>query len=340
METTSYSKKVIDTTTVFVAFGFFTFVVSSSFLLFQTLSYLEEQKVGQSPSTENRVLGEKTFQCMDETSLFSKLKQSAPKVIVSAGGQVQEVETENFLPCIDVSEEIGDQCPQLQAGINTACVYTYVSTHMRFLEQKEVIVGSGGKSVNVLKHDWTVNKPMLAQLIIDEYSKRLSEIILHPDAIIRSKNIVLQAPLLTSEPSTDGTAAKKYIEVDGSRQLMFLWTNGNYQTLQVSGAIPGYNPVGVFTVLNKAKLAWSSTASKWMPYWMAFTFDKKQDAMLGIHSLVYWFPGYQPKGDKVIREPESNVGIPRSTGCIRLKESDALMVYNWASVGDLVVIHE
>jgi hypothetical protein len=108
----------------------------------------------------------------------------------------------------------------------------------------------------------------------------------------------------------------------------------------MSGAFPEYNPVGVFSILNKSPLAWSSTASKWMPYWQAFTYDKKQQAMLGIHALVYWYPGFEKTGAKRIYEPESNIGKPRSTGCLRFTIQDAKRIFEWSRVGDLVIVHD
>jgi lipoprotein-anchoring transpeptidase ErfK/SrfK len=140
-------------------------------------------------------------------------------------------------------------------------------------------------------------------------------------------------------PSSDGLFARRYVEVDGSRQLIFIWDNGKYRTFRMSGAFLEYNPVGVHRIINKSRLAWSSTANKWMPYWMAFTFDKNQRAWLGFHSLVYWYPGYKQTGEKKIYEPITNIGKPRSTGCLRMSEKDSKALYDWARVDDWVVVH-
>ena len=76
-----------------------------------------------------------------------------------------------------------------------------------------------------------------------------------------------------------------------------------------------------------------------MPYWQAFSYDKKQRAMLGIHALVYWYDGYKKTGTDKIFEPDSNIGKPRSTGCLRLTLKDARRVFEWSKVGDMVVVH-
>ncbi|WKZ29794.1 MAG: L,D-transpeptidase [Candidatus Dojkabacteria bacterium] len=284
------------------------------------------------------VQGEKTVaSCSPETHSKERFLASAPTIRVIAGGNIAEISFETLSLCISFEQQ-SLQCPNdTQFSIDNLCVQRRLEQQEALFPQYIEITGLKQK-VSVKKQDWAINFEVLAEQVGEQFSNAYQ--LVHSGKDLDRKTLTIQAPLRISEPSTDGTFAQKYIEVDGSRQLMFLWENGKYRTFSVSGALQGYNPVGIHKVLNKSKLAWSSTANKWMPYWMAFMYDPSQKTMLGIHSLVYWFPGYQPTGEYVIREPESNVGTPRSTGCIRLKEDEAKLVYDWANVGDWVIVHE
>jgi lipoprotein-anchoring transpeptidase ErfK/SrfK len=286
---------------------------------------------------QSSVLGESTVSCASTLDSKEQFLSAAPTVRIIAGGKVAEVSFDTLSQCISFESQ-SLRCPNdMQFAIDTKCVKTRLEQQRELFPDYADVSGLKQK-VSVKKQDWEINFQQLAEQVGEQFASAYQTI--HSGRKLDRKTITIQAPLKSGEPSTDGTFASKYIEVDGSRQLMFLWENGKFRSFSVSGALQGYNPVGIHKVMNKSKLAWSSTASKWMPYWMAFMYDPSQQTMLGIHSLVYWFPGYQTTGEYVIREPESNVGTPRSTGCIRLKESEAKMVYDWASVGDWVVIHE
>lgn len=82
---------------------------------------------------------------------------------------------------------------------------------------------------------------------------------------------------------------------------------------------------GEYAIQNKYDRPWSSLASLWMPYWMAF------DGPYGIHELPEW-----PGG---VKEGEDHLGTPVSHGCVRLPEGAAEELYNWSEVGTPVVIY-
>ena len=141
---------------------------------------------------------------------------------------------------------------------------------------------------------------------------------------------------LKEQPGTDGKYTSKYIEVDNSRQKLFVWENGKViKEILLSGPKVGYEVYGVYPIIDKGIAPQAPTGS-YMPYWMAFYYSKRQDSWYGLHGLIWW---YDSSGN-VVYEPTSNIGVRRSGGCIRMLKEDAKYLYDNFERGDLVLIHE
>jgi lipoprotein-anchoring transpeptidase ErfK/SrfK len=169
---------------------------------------------------------------------------------------------------------------------------------------------------------------------LDEVNMVLNDIV---NAAKSGKGIQINIKLSEVEINgTDGTLAPRYIEVDTTKQKLYGWQDGKVvKEYYVSGGMEGYEAWGIHTVMNKNPNAWSNTADKWMPYWMAFYYDPNQKAYYGFHQLTNWTDdtGYH-------EEPESRLYQRVSKGCVRLKKGEAKDFYDWAQVGDLVLIHK
>lgn len=140
----------------------------------------------------------------------------------------------------------------------------------------------------------------------------------------------------TEVSGTDGIYADRYIEIDDSQQHLYVWEDNDViMDFEISGAFDEYVVFGVFVVGEKSINAWSDIAKKWMPYWMSFYYNPNQEAWYGIHELVWWDDS---DGIRHV-EPSSRIGTRRSGGCLRMDRGKAEQVYNWANVGDLVLIH-
>lgn len=139
-------------------------------------------------------------------------------------------------------------------------------------------------------------------------------------------------------PGTNGKFTnKKYLELDHSVQVIYAWEDGElYRSWYASGFYDEYAVFGVFDLKNKSKNAWSPIAEKWMPYWMAFYYDGKQQAWFGLHELVYW---YDDEGN-YIEESSDSIGNKKSGGCVRLDRGEMKELYDWAEVGMYFLIHE
>jgi len=281
--------------------------------------------------------------CADAKEYLKRIVIFTPEVPIRFGTEQKTIPATRLLSCqasLTQTEVNVEGCMEYSLSIDNSCIKNLLTSSYKFAEPAESVKNpTTGKSVETRISDEIVNYTLLADQITDTFQKNTTyATVTSRYALIRSPE--LTAPSIKDSPNTDGSIANCYIEFDGSRQLMFLWTAGKYEKFRISGAFPEYNPIGVFEILNKSPLAWSSTANKWMPYWQAFAYDKKQRAMLGIHALVYWYPGFEKTGTKKIFEPETNIGIPRSTGCLRLTVADAKKVFDWSKVGDIVVVHD
>jgi lipoprotein-anchoring transpeptidase ErfK/SrfK len=117
--------------------------------------------------------------------------------------------------------------------------------------------------------------------------------------------------------------------------MIYVWEDGKLKyEWGVSGVRDEYAVFGIFEVGEKATRAWSDIAQKWMPYWMSYYYDPIQETWFGLHGLVWW-----EDADGVHYEPESNIGIKRSGGCIRVTVENAKTLYEWAEPGTRILIH-
>lgn len=145
-------------------------------------------------------------------------------------------------------------------------------------------------------------------------------------------------PFLFENPITDGSYAPKYLEVDISQQKLYQWDNEQLQEVYIisTGRENDETPQEIFKIKNRYENAYSPVAELWTPYWMAFTFDFKNSAWLGLHELPYYL---NENGVKV-RRPFDTLGKPVTGGCIQLNVGDAKRIFDWTEVGIPLIIHE
>lgn len=137
-------------------------------------------------------------------------------------------------------------------------------------------------------------------------------------------------------PGTDGRYAEKYMEVDNSQQKLYVWKNGEVEkVIGLSGPVYGFQVYGVFPIVDKGRQP-VAPGGKYMPYWMAFYYSRKQDSWYGLHGLIWM---YKEDGSKWF-EPEKNIYTRQSAGCIRMVVADAKYLYENFQKGDLLLIHE
>lgn len=136
----------------------------------------------------------------------------------------------------------------------------------------------------------------------------------------------------TEEREEDVTAQiteGKYLDIDLSSQTIFLFEDGKEKgAFKVSTGKGGMDtPKGIFSVMGKAARPWSRDYGLFMPWFIQFTNQGH-----GIHELPEWPSGY--------KEGTNHLGIPVSHGCVRLGVGPAKEVYDFATIGMLIVVHK
>lgn len=280
-----------------------------------------------------------SLQCIDKAEYLALATWYVSKISIVTGAKTTNISIEEVQHCLSLSEVVVPQraCPVYAAELQARCLEPILKNRVSMTYSMKKVTGVGGSAL-VRNDDWAIDYEVMASAVQQQVS-----LALHFDTVVAAstpKSVLVQDSMSTAIPGTDGMFSQRYIEVDGSRQLLFVWEQGEYKTFTMSGAFPEWNPVGVYRIVDKSPLAWSTTANKWMPYWMAFTYDTRQNALLGVHALVYWYPGLQKVGDSKIYEPETNIGTPKSTGCMRLTLGDAQYVYEHIAVGDPIIVYD
>jgi len=143
--------------------------------------------------------------------------------------------------------------------------------------------------------------------------------------------ITAQLPPKTVTVGSDAitpASMEPYIDIDISSQVMTIFSEGQvvYRFRVSTGKWEMPTPLGWGKILNKQPRAYSKKYGLYMPWWMAF-----QPGGYGIHELPEW-----PNGAK---EGQGHLGRRVSHGCIRLGIGPAKTVYDWASVGTPVYVH-
>lgn len=141
---------------------------------------------------------------------------------------------------------------------------------------------------------------------------------------------------LDQGPNTTGKQAKKYIEVDISQQMMYLWRDGKLlKSYRVSTGLDYPTPVGTFTIINKTGLGFSNIYQTWLPWWMGFAYSKELGAYFGIHEQPYSLDA----SGKQIRQADF-IGKPNTGGCVALAPGAAAEVYRFGDIGTPLYIFE
>jgi lipoprotein-anchoring transpeptidase ErfK/SrfK len=134
----------------------------------------------------------------------------------------------------------------------------------------------------------------------------------------------------TPTPAVD--TSNRRIEVDISEQRMDAYDGEELvYSFVVSTGAGGGTLTGDFKILDKEENPWSLPWGFWMPDWMGIYYVNS-GLENGIHSLPVMTDGRVIWGDQI--------GKPISYGCVVLQPDDALLLYNWASVGTPVIIRQ
>ena len=272
-------------------------------------------------------------------SLFTKLDKETVATALSFSPQteVAGLETEGNLEGIHICGEYF--CKNIDSHVvrswfnegklDKTKMYVYLADKV----YPELERRSGGMTTVENRHGefeiWVQDE----RLNYEDLHLRMEDILNDYDHGLISATINLDTEEL---PGTDGTYADKYMEVDNSRQVLYVWEEGEViKEIKLSGPRYGYQVYGVYPIIDKG-IAPIAPGGKYMPYWMAFYHSPSQDSWYGLHALIWW---YGDNGERVY-ESLDNIGERKSAGCIRMLLEDSKYLYERFERGDMLLIHE
>lgn len=146
-----------------------------------------------------------------------------------------------------------------------------------------------------------------------------------PDTVV-----VEDPPAGEALPANSGTGRRIVYTVKGHRIWVVDESNNVLRTMLVTNRKFVPNP-GNYKVFGKAV----KTQNKFFPeikmnYMTRFAISPNKKNTIGFHAIPF-------KNGKPM-QTEAQLGSYGSGGCVRLKESDAIFVFNWAAVGTKVVV--
>ena len=134
-----------------------------------------------------------------------------------------------------------------------------------------------------------------------------------------------QKPLL---PYPDVGSGRRIVMTDSGQRVWLIDGTGElHKTHQVSGrrGIPG---VGRFNVYSMSRYAWAPYDGITMEFMVRFA---RGEWPYGFHSIPVW-------PDEAPLQTPAQLGTHRSGGCVRQLWDDAESVFDWAEIGDRVII--
>ena len=130
-------------------------------------------------------------------------------------------------------------------------------------------------------------------------------------------------------PANSG-AGRRVVYSKGIQRVWLIEEDGTiYDTHRVSGRMdqPNY---GTYTVWSRSEFTCSMAHSNiCMRFMVRFAHSRRGDN-IGFHEI--------PKRDGVPMQTYDQLGEPLSGGCIRQATEDAIITWNWAQIGTVVVV--
>ncbi len=275
---------------------------------------------------------------MRASVLFNSLFDSDLVTIeFKIGGNKYSMRLGMLKKCLSATTDV---CAE-NVKISKRCIRRTLQSVKPFKRVKRTVSGAGTK-VSLLEGDIAYDIGGASLVLVNKLNGLFSD--LCKGKLGRARRVILpvQVKPQLNQPNTDGSVAKKYVEIDYSRQLLFLWQDGKYSMFKISGPANTNYALGVFKVYSKSRLAWSGAYRAWMPYWLGYTKDRNTRLGVGIHALTYSCPGkvkYCSPRHRIY-EPVSELGVPLSDGCVRLKMQDASKVFSAINIGDIIIVHK
>ncbi len=148
------------------------------------------------------------------------------------------------------------------------------------------------------------------------------------DYLSRKEDLLTQINEIEKYKNVLGTGSERWIEIDLSEQRIYGWEGGNrvYNYLVSTGKWAP-TPVGDYKIWIKLTKTTMSGGSKSLGTYYYLP---------NVPCTMYFYKGYGIHGAYW----HNNFGQPMSHGCVNMKPDESCALFNWASVGTRVNIHQ
>jgi lipoprotein-anchoring transpeptidase ErfK/SrfK len=127
-------------------------------------------------------------------------------------------------------------------------------------------------------------------------------------------------------PANSG-AGRRVVYCNSCQRVWLVEESGaTFASYTVSGR-RNYPRSGTYHVFRRINPGWSKTLR--LPYFVGFTYGNTTD--VGFHGIPL-----EPDGSPI--QSESQLGTPRSHGCVRQSQWSARLMWDWATMGTTVVV--
>jgi len=192
---------------------------------------------------QSQVLGERAssqFRCIAQDQITKYLTDAKKSITVYSPDRSETLSLNALASCFTSygCDEEGFSCEGGQVNLVQTCAQAYFQKNPLGAETVEVVSGAGA-SVQVKTHDWSVNYENLAAQLDDAVTKEVSYCQLLGVGESTRQNIgTIQVVVADEQPSVvDTNFAEVFLEIDASKEKVYLWNKGVYQTFtMVQGA--------------------------------------------------------------------------------------------------------
>ncbi|MFM2073519.1 MAG: hypothetical protein RLZZ623_3783 [Actinomycetota bacterium] len=132
------------------------------------------------------------------------------------------------------------------------------------------------------------------------------------------------------ELPADSGSGRRVVYSKGAQRVWLLEADDTlYNTHRVSGRMdqPAY---GTYAVYSRSPFTCSNAHSNICMRWMVRFAHSFRGDNIGFHEI--------PKRDGVPMETDAQIGQPLSGGCVRQLTADAIIMWEWAQLGTVVVV--
>jgi hypothetical protein len=154
----------------------------------------------------------------------------------------------------------------------------------------------------------------------------------HPELSLRAHTVV--KTVLTKDrvnpyppPPANSGAGRRVVYCNSCQRVWLIEADGWVYVSYVVSGRRNYPRNGTYKVIRRINPGYSHTLR--LPYFVGFTYGNTTD--VGFHGIPL-----NPNGTPI--EPNSQLGTPRSHGCVRESQFAAKVMWDWASMGTPVVV--